>query len=856
MISSLSALLGLSVLVVLADPAQAQQVTNGLPTPRLFTILPSGARAGTTVDVAFTGADLEDPEKLVFSHPGISAEAIVTPPPAVDPKNPPKVPPKATITAFKVTVKGDVPLGHHDCRLITKGGISNPRVFVIGDMTEVVEKEPNSEVEQAQKVALNSTINGNLTGPVDVDYYSFAGKKGQRIVFYCQSTSIDSKLDPELKIITTNNRLLTSNVSTYRDRDVVIDTVLPDDGDYFVRLCESTHTQGNAEHFYRLTITTAPWIDAIVPSTLPPGKATQVTVWGRNLPGGQKDPTAKTIENEVLEKVTVTVTAPADAALLTKQSYSGTMLPPAFNLDGFDYRLKNDSGSSNPYFLTFARGPVVVDNEKNKKVETAQEITVPCELNGRIEKSGDIDWYAFTAKKGDIYSFEMVSDRLGAAGDMYFMLKNAENKQVIIDQDDNTETTGTKFFTFTRDPAIYRFTVPADGKYQLMIASRTGTSECGPRNLYTLRITPEMPDFRLVVLSADWKRPEGCLLNAGGEQNYTVFAWRRDGFAGDIALSVEGLPKGVTCPPQILGSNVKHTFLVLSAAADAPVWTGEVKVKGTATINGKAVTHEARPASICWPLQQGQQAPTISRLDRSLPLAVREQAPFSLATKIDKEMVVQGDKATVTVKLNRMWADLKGPIQVQQQQQTQGMTPYIPQGLVIAALTMNPGQNDGQVAVTVGPNTPPGTYNIVLTTLTQMPYSKDPTKQKQNINIVLPSQPVTLVVLPKVIGTVTATPANTPWKPGTNLEVVVKINKQFEYNGSFKVELVLPPEVKDVTGAAVTIPPGQTEAKLILAVPATATPGARNNLTIRATTMFNDKVPVVQETKINVNVVK
>ena len=47
---------------------------------------------------------------------------------------------------------------------------------------------------------------------------------------------------------------------------------LPDDGDYYVRLFQFTHTQGTAEHFYRLSITTAPWIDAIYPCVVRAGQ--------------------------------------------------------------------------------------------------------------------------------------------------------------------------------------------------------------------------------------------------------------------------------------------------------------------------------------------------------------------------------------------------------------------------------------------------------------------------------------------------------------------------------------------------------------------------------------------------------
>jgi hypothetical protein len=79
----------LSVLF-LAVPALAQQ-QPGLPQPRLDSITPIGAKAGTTIaELTIAGADLEDTESLLFSHPGIMAEIIVPPPPKPDPKDPKK----------------------------------------------------------------------------------------------------------------------------------------------------------------------------------------------------------------------------------------------------------------------------------------------------------------------------------------------------------------------------------------------------------------------------------------------------------------------------------------------------------------------------------------------------------------------------------------------------------------------------------------------------------------------------------------------------------------------------------------------------------------------------------------------
>src|SRR5262249_49282986 len=163
-----------------------------------------------------------------------------------------------------------------DVRLVNRWGVSNSRSFVVGDLPEVVEKEPNNDLDQAQRIELNSTVNGNMASPTDVDYFVFGGKKGQRVVLSCLASSIDSRLNPCTGVFAAKHRLLPQN-RNYQEGDAVADLKLPEDGDYFIRLFHFTHTAGNQEYYYRLMVSTAPWIDAIVPPMVEPGKSAKVT---------------------------------------------------------------------------------------------------------------------------------------------------------------------------------------------------------------------------------------------------------------------------------------------------------------------------------------------------------------------------------------------------------------------------------------------------------------------------------------------------------------------------------------------------------------------------------------------------
>ncbi len=844
--------LSLTLLHVGRAHAQPPSPGSGLPHPRLYTVTPCGGQLGQSVEVSFGGTDLEEPEALLFSNAGITAAPIIPPPPAPDPKAPAgQAPPKPVVSKFKVTISPGTPLGIHDVRLVNKWGVSNPRAFVVGDLAEVLEKEPNNDVEQAQRVELNSTANGNMAGPTDVDYYVVAAKQGQRVVVHCAASTIDSRFQPGLELYDRAGRQLAFN-RMYDGTDALLDYTLPADGEFLLRVFEFTYTRGSPEHHYRLTISTSPWIDAIVPPVAEPGKPTQVLVYGRNLPGGVLDPTAQ-VDGRALEKLVVTVNPPPSVPAQGLR-FTGSIAPSMSVFDGFEYRLRNTVGTSNPYLLTYARAPVFVDNGNHESPEKAQEVTLPCQISGRLEKKQDRDWYVFNAKQGEVWNIELLGDRIGAPADLYLLIRNAANKQDLADLDDTSETLHPfKFYTRSSDPPRHRFVAPADGKYLIGVSSRESNVSFGPRHVYVIRAMKEQPDFRIVLLPSDDFRPDSCMLAKNGEQSFHILAWRLDGFNGSITISAEGLPTGITCQPAVLAPNLRQVNLVLSADTTAAPGVFEIKVKGTAVVNGQQVVREAQSAHIVWPGQPGQNTPLLSRMARNTVFAVRDQSPFRVATALDKATLLQGEKANLKVTLTRHFPDFKTPLQA--------VAVDLPPNLLTVnnnqPMTIAPDKTEATAVVDAKANLPPGTYTIVLRASAQMPYNKDPmAKQKPNINLVQPSTAVMLTVLAKQVATLTLPNPTVTAKAGSQNEVIVKLARTNDYAGEFKVQLVLPPEAKGLSADEVTVAAGKDEAKLVLRVAPDMAPANVANIVVRATAMQNGNIPTPHDAKLNVTVVK
>jgi hypothetical protein len=861
--------------------AAAQQPPPGLPTPRVQHVFPLGAKAGTTVEVTVTGFDVEDPDKLFFAHPGLKGEYIAPPKEGTpDPKDPKKTvpPPKANPAGphkFKVTANADVPPGVYDLRFVGKWGVSNPRSFVIGDLNEVNEKEPNNDVADAQKIELGTTINGVISAATDVDYSVFTGKKGQRVVVSCMASSLDSKASPMIEIYDANGRKVAIN-RNYTGNDAVTDVILPADGDYLIRLFQFTYTVGGPDYFYRLKVSVAPWIDAVFPPVVEPGKPTQVTVYGRNLPGGAPAD-GYTADGRPLEKVTVTVTPPTDANANTKLSTLAHIEPTNALQDGFTYTLKGPGGNSNPFTIYFARDRLTIKTKPAGTPETAELLNTPGEITGFLAKKGEKDWIAFNAKKGEKYTIELAAERIGSSGDFYFSVRDGKDpkRDLSGEQDDDNDTLHPfGFYTRTSDPGTYQFTAPEDGKFLVAVGCRESSYLNGPKAAYRLRIGSALPDFRGVVMSYSRFYQTGSAAWQGGTQAYHVFAHRMDGYAGAIEVTATGLPGGVTARPLVIGPGVRWGLLILDIAPGAAPATTAFAVTMTGTDSaGKKLTREARPASVTWgTTQPDQNIPVISKLDQSVVLAVRaEKAAFSIKADIPNTIVKptmgkedkvngpiivmkQGDKATVPVKVEWTVPEKPNVTLV-----AEPMIQNAQNSPVTAAIAGQPTKDKPEVTVNLDAKTAavPGTYTLVIRGTSQVPFAKDPmAKTKPNIPAESFSTPITVLVVPTSLGKFTTGPLpNNTLKLGSSTDLPIKVERMYDFAGEYKVAFVPAKDANGVTATEVVIPAGKDETKLVLKTDANAKPGTLAG-TVTITATYAGKYTVVYENKVSFNLAK
>lgn len=695
-----------------------------LPTARLAGIFPAGAQQGTTVEITIAGEDLDDCRELLFSHPGIKAEPKMREPKVYEEG------PQPEQNTFVVTVAQDVPLGKHSVRAAGKYGLSNPRVFVVDELPEVLETEPNNKAEEAMEIAPGSVVQARSDRGTDLDWYRFTAKKGQSLIIECWAEQIDSRLQPMLTLYNAQGDELDRSRYTW-GRDTLIDFTAPADGQYLLQVRDFVYGGGN-DYMYRLVLDSRPHVDFVFPAAGPVGQKAKFTLYGRNLPGGKTSPYK--LDGRPLQSLEATIQVPGsdridelDNDTFIKSTEAG--------IDGFAYRLPGPQGKSNPVLIGFAQQKQVFESEPNNKQAQAQAIELPCEVQGQFYPGRDKDRFRFDAKQGDTFWIQVLSQQLGSPADPYLLVqqivKNDDGEiqyrdiKALDDPETANNMGGYAFFTMRDDPS-YRFVAPADGEYLVTVSDLYGGAQPDPRSIYRLIIRPETPDFRIVaaprVPSSNPRTPQGDLWSAvlrrGGNELIEVYAYRRDGFDGPIEVTAQGLPRGVTAQPAVIGPGQSSATIVLSADDKAPVWKGTINVEATAQINGKTVKRPARFGTVMY--KPANNTPGPARLCRDLGLSVidAEQAPYQVKVTQDKVLeTARGGKLTIPLQAVRR-GNFKGNLTL--------VPANVPSNGRAGNATIAGNKSTGTAEITLPNNATPGEYTFYLLAQSSVSYSRNP----------------------------------------------------------------------------------------------------------------------------------
>ena len=110
----------------------------------------------------------------------------------------------------------------------------------------------------------------------------------------------------------------------------------------------------------------------------------------------------------------------------------------------------------------------------------------------------------------------------------------------------------------------------------MLVREQAVDSVSDPTAGYVLEIRAPRPDFDLLAMVVRPDRADAnkmligsTSLAAGGTVAIDVLLLRRDGFSGDVTVTAEDLPPGVTAVPVVISAKARRGVVVLQAADDA-----------------------------------------------------------------------------------------------------------------------------------------------------------------------------------------------------------------------------------------------------------------------------------------------
>jgi hypothetical protein len=508
----------------------------------------------------------------------------------------------ANLAIIEVTITPEAMPGEREIRLGTPRGLSNPLVFIIGQLPEispppaltsprqVLGKEeqslrrkkrappepvkpemmmmmmdatpdgpaaPGDLDDDELRIQPPCTVNGQITSG-SVDRFRFEARKGQRLVIAVQARdlipymadAVPGWFQPVLALANAKGKEVAYSDDYRFNPDPVIFYEVPRDGEYLLAIHDALY-RGREDFVYRISIGELPFVTSIFPLGGPADKPPPVEMQGWNLAESRLQPGAQTAAPEV-----------AQVAARGRNGLISNRLP--FAMDSL---------------------PECMEHEPNSTPATAQKVQLPVIINGRIARPGNRDVFAFRGHGGDEVVAEIQARRLGSPLDSTLKLTDAAGKCLAFN--DDHEDPGAGLITHHADSYL-RATLPTNGVYYICLGD--AQHQGGPEYAYRLRLSAPRPDFALRVA------PSSVGIRSNSSVSLSVYAIRQDGFTGTIKLALKDTPDGFELKGGSLTGTQELTRITLKTSLGETPEPVNLVIEGCATNGSSQIVHAAVPA--------------------------------------------------------------------------------------------------------------------------------------------------------------------------------------------------------------------------------------------------------------------
>jgi len=453
-----------------------------------------------------------------------------------------------------ITIAPNAAPGDRELRLATPRGLTNPMPFQVGVLPEF--REEDVAEPAARALDLPALLNGQIM-PGEADRFRIRARRGQQLVIRVLARrlvpyladAVPGWFQPVVSLRDAQGHEVAFADDYRSDPDPVLFYKPPADDVYTLEVRDSIY-RGRDDFVYRLSAGELPFITQMFPLGAREGATTVAAISGWNLP---------------TDKLPLDTQPGGDAIRLA--------------------RLTQARGQADDLPYAVDRLPEAPEAEPNDTAAAPQQLALPVIVNGRISQSGDVDRFRFQGRAGEEIVAEVMARRLNSPLDSLLQLTGPDGAPIAVNDDQPDPAAG---LTTHHADSYLRVKLPADGAYALALSDVQ--HQGGDAYAYRLRVGPPQPDFVLRVT------PTGLALSPGQSRPVTVQAIRRDGFAGDIDLTLKPGAGGFTAKPARIAGDKDSADIAVTAPRDVPRQAFALHFEGRAQVGDAAIIRPAVPA--------------------------------------------------------------------------------------------------------------------------------------------------------------------------------------------------------------------------------------------------------------------
>jgi hypothetical protein len=456
---------------------------------------------------------------------------------------------------LRVKIDPAAPVGKRELRLLSGNGLSNPVAFIVGTLPELTETEPNDRAEQvaAKPVALPAVLNGRIL-PGDVDCFSFEARKGMNLTVAVAARELTPYLadavpgwfQATVMLQDASGHEVAYKGSFAHRPDPLLCVNLPADGRYVLQIRDSI-CRGREDFVYRITAGEMPCLTEQFPTGGQVGAKVPVRVAGWNLPDYE---------------TTIEVGDTPGSRLIAPK-------PPILGFVQFEA----------------GRFPEVFETPPENSAGKPLELKFPSTVNAIINTPAEHDRYAVQLAANTAVVAEIRARRLGSPLDSLLRVTGPDGKEIAANDDHDDPAAG--LLTHHADSRV-TFTAATAGIYHFQVTDAQGKGSRA--HTYRLTIAPPQPGFELRIVPS-------CLNGRPGSMaTFTAHVLRRDGFAGEIDLSLRDAPPGYELLGTKLPADKESVQLSLKLPYNAAAGVFPLAIDGTARVGDQQLVSKAVPA--------------------------------------------------------------------------------------------------------------------------------------------------------------------------------------------------------------------------------------------------------------------